>query len=153
MNFKPNPWLAKQLYGGIPESWKTTPDGRYPKALMIIVGADGFSAAEKDAFFEEARTVGVPEAMLAELDKFDYAKENLETWLKSLSHDPAAHRRLLYDSIRIAHADGYSDKERAAAAHAAKVLGVDARTLAQIEGLVEAERALSTVRASLFIGK
>ena len=145
-----NPSLlyARQRYGGAAEEQAPERVARQARALMIIIGADGrISDPEKQAFLELARLLGATDGLIAELRGFDYLHERLEDYLDAT--DQTSARRLLYDAISIAHADGYAEAEREAARQAAKILAVDASALTAIEALVEMECSLRHARAAL----
>ncbi|MBK8938632.1 MAG: hypothetical protein IPM79_13595 [Polyangiaceae bacterium] len=58
---------------------------------------------------------------------------------------------LVRDAVELARADGtYAAKEKAAVAKAAKLVGVDERTLGSIESLVELEHAVKHLKKALF---
>jgi tellurite resistance protein len=144
----PSVLYARQRYGGAADELAPESVARQARALMIIIGADGrISDPEKQAFLELARLLGATDAMIAELRGFDYLHERLEDYLEPA--DPPVARRLLYDAITIAHADGYADAERDAARRAAEILRVDASALTAIEALVEMEVSLRHARAAL----
>ena len=152
MQFNANQFYACERYGVVPGPVANAPDGRYGKALLIVVGADGeISDAEMSAFVESARLRGMPDTMLQELKGFDWKSGKLEDHLRGLD-DPASARRLLYDCIMVASADGYSAPEQLAVRRVAKLLKVDEAMAAAIEGLVRQELALRTTRGQLFGG-
>jgi hypothetical protein len=55
-------------------------------------------------------------------------------------------RILVYDAIRASHVDGYTDGERAAVRKAARLLGIDDATVAELEQLVQDEHQLKRRR-------
>src|SRR5262249_56379752 len=82
----------------------------------------------------------MPDTMLDELSKFDARHAKLEDYLSSdYKHLKAPARVMLYTAIWISWADGYSPEERAMAARAAKLLGVDDDLLAALETAAEIE--------------
>lgn len=150
MQFKANDFYARERYGTIPSQVSNAPDGRFAKALLIVIGADGeISDAEMDAFLGTARMMGMPETLLKDLQSFDWKNTKLEEQLRGLD-DPASARRLLYDCIMVASADGYSSPEQDAVRRAAKILKVDDAMASAIEGMVRQEVALRATRAELF---
>ena len=156
MQFNANQFYACERYGVVPGPVANAPDGRYGKALLIVVGADGeISDAEMSAFVESARLMGMPDTMLQELKGYPLLEgvrgAKLEDHLRGLD-DPASARRLLYDCIMVASADGYSAPEQLAVRRVAKLLKVDEAMAAAIEGLVRQELALRTTRGQLFGG-
>ena len=60
---------------------------------------------------------------------------------------------MIYDAIKISSVDGYAAKEREAVSGAARIMGIDGATVALLEGLVEAERGLASIRAKLLAEK
>jgi uncharacterized membrane protein YebE (DUF533 family) len=60
-------------------------------------------------------------------------------------------RILVYDAIRASSIDDYSSGERAAVRKAAATLGIDERTVAELEQLVADERGLKTRRIKLLM--
>ncbi len=122
----------------------------YGNVLLAIAGADGEISAREWEFLEGlARSLGATDQLIQKWRAFDYKKANLESLLKH-AHVKTRRRALLYDAIRVSRADGvYAKEERAAAARAAKTLGVDPAVVAAIEGLVEMETSLRNMRSSL----
>lgn len=148
MEFKANLFYARERYGTVPKFPAT--DGRFAKALMIIIGADGkISDAEMAAFLGAAELMGMPAGFREELRSFDFKNEKLEVHLKGLGDGPTS-RRMLYDAIKIAHADGYAAEEHRMAQRAAELLGVEPSVVTAIEGLVATEIALMSARGALF---
>jgi tellurite resistance protein len=136
---------------GAPRDTDPRPDQfiRFGKAALTIAGADGeLSPQELEYFLGMVAAYGAPEPILEEFRKFDYRKAKLEEFLKP--GDEVNGRMLVYDAIRVAHADGsYHQLEKEAAAKMAKLAGIDAQTLGAIEGLVASELALRQLRISL----
>ena len=149
-------FLAHQLYGFDDKLQGQIPvehRDRYARAILTIAAADGLSDSEAEYFANLSAIMQMPEEMIAHYLKYDTSSTSLEELLSPL-HDavPGAHPAgyLLYDAIKVASVDGYSEKERAKVAEGAKLLGVSAEHLAQLEGLVAAERGLRTVRIATF---
>ena len=152
MSGKPNAWFLKQWYGHVPTETNLDSMQRFGKALMCIVGADGLSPGEREFFIAMGQTGGVPQEIIDGIVATDVKKESLDALLKGIKDTPLA-RVMLFDAITVAHADGvYSAAEKAEAARAAKLLGIDDSTLATIEGLVEMDENLRRTRASLLFG-
>jgi tellurite resistance protein len=138
-------FFCDQHYGRTPEG--SGDPLRYGKILMAIAGADGEVAPkEMEALKNIARGLGTPDHVIDEVGEFDYKNANLE----KLIDGETPSRALLYDAMVASTADGtYSEKERAAAARAAALLGVDSSVLAAIEGLLQVEISLRKARADL----
>ena len=121
---------------------------RIGKAIKLIIAADGnVSEGELAAFTDLATLFGATE-LLPQFLAFDPRSTTLKDCLQGLEND-ALSRRMLYDAIRISSVDGYAAQEREAVSRAAKIMGIDGATVALIEGLVEAERGLASIRAKL----
>ena len=141
---------VKSRYGRLPKN-----DAQvlaYAKAVKIIIAADGsVPDAERKAMKKGLTRLGATDEVLAEFDKFDPAKAKLEDVIGGMRKNGFRARALLRDAIEISRADGhYAAEERAAAAKAAELLGVDRAVLHQIEALVELEHAVAHLRKSLF---
>ena len=122
-------------------------------ALKCVLAADGaIHAAELNAYLEVCRRYGAPDDMLEDLRQFDPAKTTLDTCLAGLDPDAFPARALLYETIRIAKADGdYARTERQAIKHAAELLRIDDEWLVNIEALADAEESLQALRLSLLV--
>jgi tellurite resistance protein len=121
---------------------------RLGKAIKLIIAADGeVSEGELSAFADLATMFGATE-LFPQLVAFDPRSTTLKECLQGLDND-ALSRRMIYDAIKISSVDGYAAQERAAVTRAAQIMGIDAATVTLIEGLVEAERGLASIRARL----
>jgi tellurite resistance protein len=149
MEFNQNLLYGKERYGAVPEAPSPDRAMRLAKALMVIVGADGeVSGAEMTALRELGTLMGFPAAVIKELEGFDYRHAKLEDLLRGLT-DSSHARRVLYDAIRVSHADGYAKQEHQSAMKAAQLLGIDRSVVVAIEGMVEVELAMAASRARL----
>jgi len=148
----PNEFFATMHYGAVPEAASLEVMTSFGQALLAIVSADGLSEKEREAFAEIGRHLGVPEEAIQQVLATETAKLDLAKILNGFADGPHA-RRMLYDAIVVAHADRYSEAERAASARVAQLLGIDASVLRAIEGLVDAELALRSVRAAVLGAK
>lgn len=146
-----NEFFSLMHYGVTFEQYSLEDMKRYGLALLKIVSTDGFSPREKWAHIELGRHVGAPDDVVREMAEKDVSKVNLAEVLGGFK-DGVPARAMLYDAIVIASVDGYSDSERAMAANAAKVLGIEKNVLESIESLVESERALRKLKAALLGG-
>ena len=121
---------------------------RLGKAIKLIIAADGeVSERELAAFADLATMFGATE-MFSQLVAFDPRSTTLKDCLQGLDNDALA-RRMIYDAIKISSVDGYAAPEREAVTRAAQIMGIDGATVTLIEGLVEAERGLASIRTQL----
>jgi tellurite resistance protein len=141
---------VKTRYGRLPKSDQQVL--AYAKAVKIIVGADGqIPEAEKKAMHKGLEQLGASPEVIQQLEAFDHTSTKLEDVLSGFKKGGLRARALLRDAIDISRADGhYAAEERAAAAKAAKLLGIDDATLHSIEALVEMEHGVSRLRKALF---
>ena len=125
---------------------------RIGKAIKLIIAADGeVSEAELSAFADLATMFGATE-LFPQLVAFDPRSTTLKDCLQGLDND-ALSRRMIYDAIKISSVDGYAAQEREAVSRAAQIMGIDGATVTLIEGLVQAERGLASIRAKLLAEK
>lgn len=125
---------------------------RLGKAVKLIIAADGeLSEGELSAFADLATMFGATE-LFSQLVAFDPRSTTLKDCLQGLDNDALA-RRMIYDAIKISSVDGYAAQERQAVTRAAQFMGIDGATVTLIEGLVEAERGLASIRAKLLADK
>ncbi len=78
---------------------------------------------------------------------------NIEELLSEIKYDfPLNFRRsMLYQAIKMSRADGiYHEKEKAAVAKAAELLGIERSVLVSIESVTEMEEATERLRLALF---
>ena len=128
---------------------------RIGKAIKLIIAADGeVSEGELSAFADLATMFGAIDApeLFSQFVAFDPRSTTLKDCLQGLDND-ALSRRMIYDAIKISSVDGYAAKEREAVSRAAQIMGIDGATVTLIEGLVEAERGLASIRAKLLAEK
>jgi uncharacterized tellurite resistance protein B-like protein len=121
------------------------------RGLKVVLAADGrVHPAELNAYLETCRRYGASDAMLRDLQEFEPGTMTIEQCFAGIDPDSIPARALLYDVVRIAKADAdYAGGERAAAQHAAELLGIDDEWLEKITALVDAEEALRELRLSL----
>ena len=125
---------------------------RLGKAIKLIIAADGeLSEGELSAFADLATMFGATE-LFSQLVAFDPRSTTLKDCLQGLDNDALA-RRMIYDAIKISSVDGYAAREREAVNRAAQIMGIDGATVTLLEGLVEAERGLASIRARLLAEK
>ena len=120
---------------------------KYSSVLLAIVGADGeVSDAELQWYLDEGSLMGCDRDYLDAVRQIDWKNVDIEATLKEIKFDfPLNLRRtLLYQSIKMSRADGvYHEKEKAAVARTAEILGIDRSVVASIESIVEMEDATS----------
>ena len=128
---------------------------KYGGALMAIAGADGELAEKEFQWYideQELLTVDSQE-YIETLRKFDWKNANIEELLNGIKYDfPINFRRvMLYQAIKMSRADGvYQEKEKAAVAKAADILGIERSMVVSIESLAEMEDASERLRLALF---
>jgi tellurite resistance protein len=121
---------------------------RIGKAIKVIIASDGeVSEGELAAFADLATLFGASE-LFSQFVAFDPRSMTLQDCLQGLGNDALA-RRMIYDAIKISSVDGYAAQERAAVSRAAQIMGIDSATVTLLEGLVESERGLASIRAKL----
>ena len=139
-----------QRYGRLPKSDQSA--AQYLKALKFIISADGeLHEAERKALHKGLDRIGASADLLKEIESFEVRGTTLDAVLPKMKPGGLRARLLLRDAIEISRADGhYAKEEKAAVAHAAKLLGVDEATVKSIESLVELEHATKHLRKALF---
>ncbi len=145
--------IAKQTYGQ--DSLQEDAWLSYAYALLAIAGSDGeVSQPEFDWLLNDfLAVIGVSAEFKEKVKAFDYKKANLESVLEKIQFKSHINyrRALLYDAIRMAHADDqYSADEKQAVQKAAELLDVPIYVARTIEGLVNTERSLQYMRRSIF---
>lgn len=128
---------------------------KYGCALMAIAGADGeLAEAELEWFLDEQTLLMVEsEEYIETLRKFDWKNANIEELLSGIQYStPLNFRRsMLYQAIKMSRADGsYHEKEKAAVARAAEILGIERSVLVSLESVAEMEEATERLRLALF---
>lgn len=115
-------------------------------AVLIAVGAGGpLSAEEMAEFLSIATEYGAPPDAIDGWKRFDYAGGKVS---EHLQLDPRLARHLLYEALRICHADAASAPAEKKAG-VARALGVDPGELATLEAVMTAEGALSQARLAM----
>ncbi len=128
---------------------------KYGGALMAIAGADGELAEKEFQWYvdEQALLLVDSQEYIERLRKFDWKNANIEELLNGLKYDfPLNFRRtMLYQAIKMSSADGvYQEKEKAAVAKAAEILGIERSMVISLESLAAMEDASERLRLSLF---
>ena len=120
---------------------------KYSSVLLAIVGADGeVSDAEMQWYIDEGSLMGCDRDYLDQVRQIDWKNVDIEATLNAVKFNFTLNlrRTLLYQAIKMSRADGvYHEKEKAAVAQAAKILGVDEAVVASIESIVELEDSAS----------
>ena len=127
----------------------------YVRAIVAIASADGELAQEElDWFVEEQRLLGAPSDFIEEnIIKFDGKNANIEELLSGIHYDFSLNFRrcMLYQAIKMSRADGvYHEKEKAAVARAAEILGIERSVVVTLESLVEIEDSADKLRLAIF---
>jgi tellurite resistance protein len=144
---KESPELAKQVHqaavnlvgaGGSVEETRA-----HLRAIKTIVGADGFSAAERTYWFALLEKNGMPQQLIEEIDKFDPASTTIEEIVKPIPKGGMWARELLRGAIRIASVDGYSAREHETTMRTAWALGVAPAVVYTLEAMVALERRIA----------
>ncbi|NET46021.1 TerB family tellurite resistance protein [Okeania sp. SIO2B3] len=128
---------------------------KYGGALMAIAGADGeLAEAEFQWYIDEQELLMVDSQEYIEaLRQFDWKNANIEELLNGISYNfPLNFRRvMLYQAIKMSRADGsYHEKEKAAVAKAAEILGIERSIVVSLESLAEMEESTERLRLALF---
>ena len=126
---------------------------KYSGVLMAIASADGYlTEQELDWYIEEQILIGGTEEYIEAIASIDLRNSNIEDILSEIKDDFPLNcsHCLLYQAIKMSRSDGvYHDKEKAAVARAAKILGVEDGVVASIEALVEMEDATDRLRRAM----
>ncbi len=127
----------------------------YLRAVVAIASADGeLAQKELDWFVEEQNLLGVPSELIEEnILKFDSKNAEIEELFGAIHYDfPINVRRcMLYQAIKMSRADGvYHEKEKAAVARAAQILGIERSVVVTLESLVEIEESADRLRLAIF---
>jgi hypothetical protein len=141
-------FALRQYFGRIfPEDVPDEAALQIGKAILCVAGADQeITSKEWATYFGLARTYASTEAVNM-IRGFDYKRQKLEQVITP-ELKPMA-KLLVYESIRIARADGFADRERQAAVKVCKLLGVDPGIVPAIEGLLKVEDSLVEARELL----
>jgi uncharacterized protein YifE (UPF0438 family) len=115
--------------------------------LVVAAGDRDLSKQEMDHFLGLMRSMGAPDEMLEEWQKFDYKAASLKGILDD--HTRPLARIILYDALRVARCDGMKGEEREEAVRMAKALGVDVTLVPALEGLLGIEDAARAMRLRL----
>ncbi len=127
----------------------------YLKVIVAIASADGeLAQKELDWFLEEQQLLGTPSELIEEnVLNFDGKNADIEELLGGMHYDFSLNFRccMLYQAIKMSRADGvYHEKEKAAVARAAQLLGIEQKVLVSIESLVEIEESAARLRFAIF---
>lgn len=144
---------AKEIYGcseSTEETWVN-----YAFALMSIAGADGeISDAEMKWLLEDfSELIDAHEGFGDAIKNFDYKNADLHDILSKIEFKVKINykRALLYDSIKMSHADNnYSEDEREAVKMFSEMLEIPEYMAKTIEGLVNTEKSIEATRRSIF---
>jgi hypothetical protein len=107
-------FLAYQNYGMGYERQQTISfedRDRYARAILTIAAADGLSPAERDYFVNLSRAMDMPDEVAEKYATYDTKSASLEELLAPLrGRHPVPY--LLYDAMKIASVDGYTEQEQ-----------------------------------------
>ena len=123
-------------------------------ALALITAASGdgrLSDNERRWILGYFAAKGYPPAVIEEMSGMSKADVSALPELMQVGILRVSGRILLYDAIRAASVDAYTSGERAAVQNAARLLGMDAADVADLEQLVADEQALKTRRIKLLM--
>lgn len=129
----------------------------YACALMAIAGADGELAESELQWYIDEQEILFGESAQEYIEtvrKLDWKNANIEELLSQINYDfPLNARRcILYQAIKMSRADGiYHEKEKAAVAKAAEILGIERSVLVSMESVAEMEEASERLRLALFV--
>ena len=128
---------------------------KYGGALMAIAGADGeLAEAEFQWYVDEQELLMVdPQEYIETLRQFDWKNANIEELLNGIGYNFSINFRrvMLYQAIKMSRADGsYHEKEKAAVAKAAEILGIERSIVVSLESLAEMEESTERLRLALF---
>ena len=118
-------------------------------AMKAIISADGFSLPEQAAFKTRMVELNLPEDLQAEAIAFDTTAVDLAEVLGNVERGSTRAKGLIYGSIGIAMADGYSAEEKSWVRRVAEMLGVDGKTVVALEHLAVLEAEVNAMRRSL----
>ncbi len=127
----------------------------YGGTLMAIAGADGELAEKEFQWYVDEQEILFVDSQeyIETLRKFDWKNANIEELLNGIKYDfPLNFRRaMFYQGIKMIRAVGfYQEKEKAAVAKAAEILGIERSMVISIESLAEMEDATERLRLALF---
>ncbi|NEO54087.1 MAG: hypothetical protein F6K54_13960 [Okeania sp. SIO3B5] len=127
----------------------------YSGVLMAIAGADGQLAdAELQWYIDEQELLFVdPQEYIEAIHQFDWKNVNLEELLNRISYRFPINfcRTILYQAIKMSRADGsYHEKEKAAVAKAAEILGIERSVVITLESVADLEESTEQLRLALF---
>ncbi|MBO1347218.1 MAG: TerB family tellurite resistance protein [Hormoscilla sp. GUM202] len=127
---------------------------KYSGALLAIAGADGELAdAELQWYLDEAISMGVTQEYIDAVRNIDWKNVNIEEALSEVKFDFTLNgkRVLLYHAIKMSRADGvYHEKEKAAVARAANILGVSQSVVQSLESVAEMEDSTTRLLRLIF---
>jgi len=120
--------LARSIYGYTSASFESWCN--YGYALLIVAGADGQVADQEMEWLLNVheKILEAPGEVVEALCTFDYKNTSLEEVLDKIKFDvPINYKRtLLYDAIKMAHADhDFSQEEQDAVWRASELLGIE----------------------------
>lgn len=122
-------------------AFKIKDPAMYGKALLTVIGADGYISAEEMEYFEKlVSQLGFSKALITALKSFDYVNSNIEDYLQGIQSNDMA-LKLLYTSMKVSVQDGLAPEEMESAAAMANLLAIHPLVFQAISGLVSMEQA------------
>ncbi|MEM1135552.1 MAG: TerB family tellurite resistance protein [Bacteroidota bacterium] len=130
-------------------------DLNYGYALMCIAGADGEVSEQEKEWYQSnfAQISQVPLHITEEVLSVDFAKLDLKEILDKLPHEMSLSfsKTLIYNSIKMARADGaYPQEEKNAVRQAAALMEVPSNIMNTLDYLIDAEEKVNQMRRTLF---
>jgi len=127
----------------------------YGCALMAIAGSDGIvSEAERNWFLNTfARDAQIADHIIEKIKAFDYVGVDLYQYLEKFSTYKSVNisRTLLYNSIKMAMADGeYAHEEKTAVTQSRRLLNIPSHIVHTMEYLIGTEGSLERMRKTIF---
>jgi hypothetical protein len=120
---------------------------QFGKGVLCVAGADGQITDREWAYYFGMARNYAPHHVVDRIKGFDFKTARFEEVFNADLRPMA--KLLLFESIRVARADGFAERERAAAVKAAKMLGLDPQLVNSIEGLLGIEDAMRQARANI----
>ena len=144
-----NSYLQEETYGA---SYEFPPEviDLYGRAILMVAAGDGEVSDDEWRYFEaRGLAMGNSPEQIAKW-KAEFREADLEADVKKLAELAGANSyAFLYDGIKVASVDGYSEGERKAVRRAAEYCGISETTVARLENLCEMEEALKKLRTTL----
>ncbi|NET57606.1 MAG: hypothetical protein F6K47_16030 [Symploca sp. SIO2E6] len=116
---------------------------KYSRVLLAIAGADGELADDElQWYIDEVTLMGSPQEYIDAIRNIDWKNVDIKEELSGVVFDFPLNvkRSLLYQAIKMSRADGvFHEKEKAAVAGTAEVLGVEKNVMESLKCVIEME--------------